>query len=327
MEVEVSGTVLFRSFKEVIKIDPSYCFGVLDGKNFMVARTTNVNNMTFIRWCKGKMPFASNKNVMGTKADKLLKMILARIPNIPENEEIISQMKVMVEKNKETTSYYGVSKSDAKAMMSFEKIEQQKKKEREFKEFLDNKTLFAEKNAARKAEKEARRAQKEAEKQRLREQRQQEAQKRIRANRALKFMKLQAETYSKMVFGMPENDQPVIFSDNDNTAIILGHLNHNFYRIKLSDTNPSFFIMQQNEKIRKMSINELQQILINIHDKHGENDRYDTILERSASDYDKFRQLKFQENTNILKETVAICKNILIQKRVITPENVLIQER
>ncbi len=326
MEVEVSGIVLFRSFKEVIKIDQSYCFGVLDGKNFMVARTTNVNNMTFIRWCKGKMPYGGNKNVMGAKADKLLKMILARIPNIPENEEIISQMKIMVEKNKETTSYYGVSKSDANAMMSFEKMEQQKKKEREFKEFMDDKARFAEKNAARKAEKEAKRAQKEAEKQRLKEIRQQEAQKRIQADRALKFLKLQAETYSKMVLNNAESTQPTIFVDGD-TALILGHLDQNFYRIKLGEKNPSFFIMQNNEKVRKMSISELQQILLSIHDRYGNDGRYDTVLERSASDYDKFRQLKFPENTNILQEKIAICKNILIQRGLLTPQNVLIQER
>ncbi len=324
-EVEISGTVLFRSFKEIIKIDNGYCFGVLDGKNFMVARTTNINNMTFIRWCTGKMPYGG-KNVTGPKADRLLKMILERIPNTPENEEIISQMKVMVEKNKETTSYCGVSKDDAKAIASFEKIAQQKKKEREFKEFMDDKARFAEKNKARKAEKEAKRAQKEAEKQRLKELRQQEAQKRIQAERALKFLKLQAETYSKMVLNNAENTQPAIFVDGD-TALILGHLDQNFYRIKLGDKNPSFFIMQNNEKIRKMSISELQQILLSIYDRYGNDGRYDAVLERSASDYDKFRQLKFPENTNILQEKIAICKNILIQKGLLTAQNVLIQER
>ena len=84
-EVEVSGIEVYRSFKEVIKIDTSYCFGVLDGKNFAIARTTRGNNVVFIRWCKGKMPYSSNKNIFGKKAEKLLNMVLERIPNIPEN--------------------------------------------------------------------------------------------------------------------------------------------------------------------------------------------------------------------------------------------------
>lgn len=326
MEVEVSGKVIFRSFKEVIKIDDSYCFGIMDGKNFMIARTTRADNVTFIRWSKGRMPYGSNKNIMGPKAEKLLKMILERIPAIPENKTIISEMECMVEKNKKAFSYFGISQEDAKDISDAEKLEQQKKKEREFKEFMDDKARFAEKNKARKAEKEAKRAQKEAEKQRLKELRQQEAQKRIQAERALKFLKLQAETYSKMVLNNAESTQPAIFVDGD-TALILGHLDQNFYRIKLGDKNPSFFIMQNNEKIRKMSISELQQILLSIYDRYGNDGRYDAVLERSVSDYDKFRQLKFPENTNILQEKIAICKNILIQKGLLTAQNVLIQER
>lgn len=325
-EVEVSGTVLFRSFKEVIKIDNGYCFGVLDGKNFMIARTTRADNVTFIRWSKGRMPYGSNKNIMGPKAEKLLKMILERIPAIPENKTIISEMECMVEKNKKAFSYFGISQEDAKDISDAEKLEQQKKKEREFQQFMDDKARFAEKNEARKAEKEAKRAQKAAEKQRLKELRQQEAQKRIQAERALKFLKLQAETYSKMVLNNAESTQPTIFVDGD-TALILGHLDQNFYRIKLGDKNPSFFIMQNNEKIRKMSISELQQILLSIYDRYGNDGRYDAVLERSVSDYDKFRQLKFPENTNILQEKIAICKNILIQKGLLTAQNVLIQER
>lgn len=321
-EVEISGRKIYRSFNEVIKIDDGYCFGVLGGKNFMVARTTNANNITFIRWCSGKMPYGGNKNVMGPKADKLLKMILERIPNIPENEEIISQMKIMVEKNKKATSYCGVSKDDAKAMTSFEKIEQQKKKEREFKKFMDNKAVYEQKNAAKKAEKEALKAQKLAEKQRLKEQRILEEKKRIQKARALKIMKEEERVYPQMVFNQPENETPTIFVDG-NTAIILGHINKNFFRIKLSDKNPSFFIIQNDEKVRKMSIAELQQILVAINENPNHNEEHDAILERVASDYDKFRQLKFPENKNVQKEKIAISKNILIQKGLLTHQNVI----
>ena len=321
-EVEVSGREVYRSFKETIKIDNSYCFGTIDGKNFTIARTTQADNITYIRWCKGKTPYSTNKNIMGQKAEKLLKMVLERIPNIPENETLIEEMQTMLQKNIRATAYFGVSQADMHSMSENQKQEDQKKKDREFQKFIEDKARYADKNAARKAEKEAKKeaqkAAKEAEKQR----RQEEAQKRIQAQRALKLFKNESELYPKMVFNDPENEKPAIFIDGK-TAIILGHLNKNLYRIKISPNNPSFFIIQNNEKVRKMSIAELQEILISIHEKYNQKGEYDSVLERSVSDYDKFRQHRFPENKNVLAEKTTICKNILIIKGLINEQNVL----
>ncbi len=321
-EVEVSGIEVYRSFKEVIKIDTSYCFGVLDGKNFAIARTTRGNNVVFIRWCKGKMPYSSNKNIFGKKAEKLLNMVLERIPNIPENETLIEEMKCMIEKNKNASARFGISNDDIKDISDKSLLDEKKKKELAFQKFMTDKAVYEQKNAAKKAEKEALKAQKLAEKQRLKEQRILEEKKRIQKARALKIMKEEERVYPQMIFNQPENETPTIFVDG-NTAIILGHINKNFFRIKLSDKNPSFFIIQNDEKVRKMSIAELQQILVAINENPNHNEEHDVVLERVASDYDKFRQLKFPENKNVQKEKIAISKNILIQKGLLTHQNVI----
>ena len=179
---------------------------------------------------------------------------------------------------------------------------------------LSSDKRWTEEEAKRLAEEARRKEQTElAEKQRLKEQRILEEKKRIQKARALKIMKEEERVYPQMVFNQPENETPTIFVDGNN-AIILGHINKNFFRIKLSDKNPSFFIIQNDEKVRKMSIAELQQILVAINENPNHNEEHDVVLERVASDYDKFRQLKFPENKNVQKEKIAISKNILIQK-------------
>jgi len=86
-----SSIDLYRTNKEHITIDPIYCFGILDNKHFLVMRETKGNNEVYIRWQKNQNTRFSGQNVVGLRAEKLLKLILSKIQQHPLTEELISQ--------------------------------------------------------------------------------------------------------------------------------------------------------------------------------------------------------------------------------------------
>ena len=167
-------------------------------------------------------------------------------------------------------------------------------------------------------------AEKEA-KQRAHEERmkqaQEQAQQRIREQRALKAMQEQARTYVKMALTAENADLPSIFM-SDNESIVLGHLNKNFYRMKIGPNNPSFFIVQ-NDVVRQMTSDEVLSVLFVIEERLNQVSQYDGLLERAVSDFGIFQSKNNTRSTNALREKMAIAKNIVIQKGILTVQNIL----
>lgn len=321
MEVEINGLEVFRSHTEVIKVDSSYCFGILDGKNFAVARSTLGNNVVYIRWCKGRMPYSGNKNIVGKKAEKLLTMILDRIPNTPENQDLIEEMQCMVEKNKRAASYFA-TKEDVKDISQKTFIEQRKKKEAEFKDFMDRKTIYAEKNAAKKAEKEARRRALKEKKEAERQQRQQESEKRIQLERRKKQLKDELALYEK-ILSSQEDKEPIISISENGTTLFLGKLNDIFYKIKINEKEGTFYQITNNGE-EKMSLDLFVKVFSLIDEKLNQTGNFDSVLENMAPYFQNFskKEEKTTPNINDLATRVAISKNILIKKGLLTEQNI-----
>lgn len=313
-----SSVELYRTHKEQITIDPVYCFGILDNKHFLVMRETRGDNEVYIRWQKNQNTRYSGQNVFGLRAEKLLKLILSKIPHHEMTEELIRQLNIMIEKNKKATAYYNatpVKKDEAKPAV---RTEEQIKKERDFKRFMENKERFAAQNEERKKKKEAEKQAKAAQKEQEKLRKQQEAQKRIQEQRALKELKLQEQAYTKMMIS--NNDQnPVIITAND-TTIILGYLNNRFYRIKMDEKGSSFYSVFEN-KLEPMNIETLQHIIVSIGESCNKDGQFDGLLSNIASAYGEFKNNASPVEKNTLKERVAISKNILIKKGLLTSQN------
>ncbi len=306
----IKSIELWRFCNENIKTNGTVCHGYLEGKYFSVLLETQNEISIWIRWHK-RPSLNQTPNVSGIRAEKLLNLILSRIEDNEECTTLVSQLKEIRKKNE---NYAIFAKTGVCTPLKVEEIREKRLKDEKnkAKKLTEEIKKTAKENETRRT---LERAKKEEQRQLRLKQKQAEKEARLKAHhermqkqRLLKFLKDQETTYTQMVFNAPDSTSPVIFQ-SDETAIILGHLNNNFYRIKVSDKNPSFFIIQNNEKIRKMSIAEIQQILLTIDEKLNQNGQYDAVLERAVSDYDKFRHLRFSENRNVQREKIAISKN------------------
>ena len=309
---------IYRTPREVIKMDAISCYGILDGKYFLVKRKTIHNIETYAYWHK-------NKNLLSTpllgvtRADKLFQMILDRIPQTDDNKELIDDITVMRRKSVEKAEYYGIGKLKAGEQAI---REAQQKKDREFKNYMDKQASHAQQNSDRKAQKEAQRqaqkAQKEAEKQK----RQAEAQKRIQQQRNKKLLKEELRLYEKML-SAHEDKNPVIALKEDDITLFLGKMDNSWYRIKLSKESNSFYqITDQHRQI--IPIEMFSNILTAIDEKLNKNGTFDHELENIALTYGQFmRENKKEKTPSTLNERVAISKNILIQKNILNQQNSL----
>ncbi|MBO7243994.1 MAG: hypothetical protein J6V53_01760 [Alphaproteobacteria bacterium] len=320
MSEKPSSIDLYRSSKEHITIDPVYCYGVLDNKHFLVMRETQGDNNVYIRWQKNQNTRFSGQNVFGLRAEKLLKLILSKIQNSPMAQETIEQMKIMIEKNKKATEYYVVKQHKKEDPQPVIKSEEQLKREREFKKFMENKDRFAAQNEERKKKKEAEKLARTAQKEEEKRKRQEAAQKRIQEQRILKELKDQEQAYLKMMRST-EDKNPVVIIANE-TNIILGYLNNKFYRIKMDDNNSSFYSVSE-KKLEPMDIETFQNIIVSIDENLNQNGQFDNLLTQIVSAYGAFTSSAQSVQKDTLRERVAIGKNILIQKGILTPQNSL----
>lgn len=315
-----SSIDLYRTSKEHITIDPNYCFGILDNKHFLVMRETKGNNEVYIRWQKNQNTRFSGQNVIGLRAEKLLKLILSKLPKHQLTEEIIAQLNVMIEKNKKAAERFNSTPVRKETPKTPVRTEEQIKKERDFKRFMENKAIFDAKNEERKKKKELEKQAKLAQKEEEKRKRQEEAQKRIQEQRTLKELKTAEQAYLKMI--QAENNQTPVIITADKTNIILGYLNNKFYRIKTNDKNSTFYTVHEN-KLEPMDVNSFQNIIVSIDEQLNRNGQFDNLLTYIVSAYGKFKNNSEVINKNTLRERVAIGKNILIQKGILTPENTL----
>lgn len=315
-----SSIDLYRTNKEHITIDPIYCFGILDNKHFLVMRETKGNNEVYIRWQKNQNTRFSGQNVVGLRAEKLLKLILSKIQQHPLTEEIISQLNVMIEKNKKAAERFNstpVTKETPKPQV---RTEEQIKKERDFKRFMENKAVFDAKNEERKKKKELEKQAKLAQKEEEKRRRQEEAQKRIQEQRTLKELKTSEQAYLKMI--QAENNSTPVIITADNTNIILGYLNNKFYRIKTSNKASTFYTVHEN-KLEPMDVSTFQNIIVSIDEQLNKNGQFDNLLTYIVGAYGEFQKNPKPIEKDTLRERVAIGKNILIQKGILTPQNSL----
>ena len=311
---------LYRTSKEHITIDPVYCFGILDNKHFLVMRETKGDNEVYIRWQKNQNTRFSGQNVIGLRAEKLLKLILSKIPQHEMTEEIIRQLNVMIEKNKKATERFNCTPITKESQKPAVRSEEQIKRERDFKKFMQNKELYAAKNEERKKAKELERQAKLAQKEEEKRKRQEEAQKRIQEQRALKELKTAEQAYLKMI--QAENNQtPVIITAND-TNIILGYLNNCFYRIKTDEKESTFYSVHEN-KLVPLDVDSFKHLIESIDENLNKNSQFDNLLIQIVSAYGEFQKNPKPIEKDTLRERVAIGKNILIQKGILTPQNSL----
>ena len=133
-------------------------------------------------------------------------------------------------------------------------------------------------------------------------------------------MKTAEQAYLKMI--QAENNQTPVIITADKTNIILGYLNNKFYRIKTNDKNSTFYTVHEN-KLEPMDVNSFQNIIVSIDEQLNRNGQFDNLLTYIVSAYGEFKNNSEAINKNTLRERVAIGKNILIQKGILTTENTL----
>lgn len=318
MTNQPSSIDLYKSKKEHISIDKVYCFGVLDNKHFLVMRETREDNEVYIRWQKNQNTRFSGQNVFGLRAEKLLKMIISKLPKNQLTEQVIAEMETMIEKNKKAaeTSNQLTDKEPKQQIRTEEQI----KREKDFKKFMENKEIFAAKNEERKKAKELEKQAKAAQREEEKRLRQEAAQKRIQEQKTLKELKNQEQAYIKMM--LTANDQtPVVISAND-TNIILGYLDNKFYRIKMTDNQSTFYSVSDN-KLEPMSVETLHKIIMAVDENCNQNSQYDNLLTNIVTAFAEFNQTAKAIEKKTLKERVAISKNILIQKGILNNQNTL----
>jgi hypothetical protein len=225
----------------------------------------------------------------------------------------------MIEKNKKASLLLEADNQKKEESVAPAKTEEQLKQARQFKDFMSKKDFFAAKNEERKKAKEAERAAKAAQKEEEKRQRIEKAQQQLQEQRLLKELKTLNETYSKMVFNAKDQLPTVI--QTEKASIILGHLDKKFYRIKIEDNNSSFYTVNNN-KLEPMDANSLQKILLSIDENLNQNNEFDLLLVNAVQNFGEFTKTATEKQKNTLKETIAISKNILIQKGLLNKENI-----
>lgn len=334
MAEEVKSVELWRFCNDNIKTNGVVCHGYLEGKYFSICLETQNEISTWVKWHK-RSNLMAVPNLVGIRADKLIGMILSRLDGNEIAVDVVEKLNVIRQKNKNASVFSRtgvVSVEDTERIRNLIKETEQKKAQKavekiqkeasERQERSIREAELKEKRQQERAEKKA--AEKEA-KQRAHEERmkqaQEQAQQRIREQRALKAMQEQARTYVKMALTAENADLPSIFM-SDNESIVLGHLNKNFYRMKIGPNNPSFFIVQ-NDVVRQMTSDEVLSVLFVIEERLNQVSQYDGLLERAVSDFGIFQSKNNTRSTNALREKMAIAKNIVIQKGILTVQNIL----
>ena len=316
---EQESVYIYRTNKDYITLDTNYCYGVLDGKNFLVMRETRRDDEVYIRWQKNQAIRFNGKNVVGLRAEKLLKLVLSKLQDNETTHLLIQQLNTMIEKNKKASLLLEADNQKKEESVAPAKTEEQLKQARQFKDFMSKKDFFAAKNEERKKAKEAERAAKAAQKEEEKRQRIEKAQQQLQEQRLLKELKTLNETYSKMVFNAKDQLPTVI--QTEKASIILGHLDKKFYRIKIEDNNSSFYTVNNN-KLEPMDANSLQKILLSIDENLNQNNEFDLLLVNAVQNFGEFTKTATEKQKNTLKETIAISKNILIQKGLLNKENI-----
>ncbi len=324
---------LWRFCQESIKLTGIFCHGYLDGKYFLVQLETPNEIATNIKWHK-RSQLEATPLVTGIRAEKLINLILSHLEENEMTRSIIPQLEVMREKNQNFSvfSKVGYTKpQEAEVVRQRLAEERQRKSQKEVERIQQEALLRQEQSQVTKQAKEERRqarlAQRQAEKEAKRkaheermQQEQAQAQKRIRQQRALKLLQSEENLYTKMVLNDDTCSNPVIMNVEQST-IILGHLDNHFYRIKIDEEKPSFFIIHDNT-VQPINVEELQLVLQQI-DEQNTQDQYDELLNTFVSSYAQFINSHQETVHNPLREKVAITKNILIQQNILTTQNVL----
>ncbi|MBR4932549.1 MAG: hypothetical protein IKZ02_05935, partial [Alphaproteobacteria bacterium] len=289
---------------------------------------------TWVKWHK-RSNLMAVPNLVGIRADKLIGMILSRLDGNETAVDVVEKLNVIRQKNKNASVFSRtgvVSVEDTERIRNLIKETEQKKAQKavekiqkeasERQERSIREAELKEKRQQERAEKKAseKEAKRQAHEERMK-QAQEQAQQRIREQRALKAMQEQARTYVKMALTAENADLPSIFM-SDNESIVLGHLNKNFYRMKIGPNNPSFFIVQ-NDVVRQMTSDEVLSVLFVIEERLNQVSQYDGLLERAVSDFGIFQSKNNTRSTNALREKMAIAKNIVIQKGILTVQNIL----
>ena len=98
---------------------------------------------------------------------------------------------------------------------------------------------------------------------------------------------------------------------------LFGRLKHHE---KISD---KALIWLHENKLEPMDISSFQNIIVSIDEQLNRNGQFDNLLSYIVSAYGEFKNNSEAISKNTLRERVAIGKNILIQKGILTPENTL----
>ncbi|MBQ6853933.1 MAG: hypothetical protein IJO11_00640 [Alphaproteobacteria bacterium] len=335
MAEEVKSVELWRFCNDNIKTNGVVCHGYLEGKYFSICLETQNEISTWVKWHK-RSNLMAVPNLVGIRADKLIGMILSRLDGNETAVDVVEKLNVIRQKNKNASVFSRtgvVSVEDTEKIRNLIKETEQKKAQKAV-EKIQKEASERQERAVREAELKEKRRQERAEKkaaekeakQRAHEERmkqaQEQAQQRIRAQRALKLLQNQERTYTKMVLNSENTELPTVLATDDN-AVVLGHLNNYFYRMKIGPNNPSFFIVQD-DVVRQMTSDEVLSVLYVIEERLNQAGQYDGLLERAVSDFGIFQSKKNTKPTNILRERMAIAKNIAIQKGMLTVQNVLV---
>lgn len=335
MAEEVKSVELWRFCNDNIKTNGVVCHGYLEGKYFSICLETQNEIATWIKWHKRSnlMPVP---NLVGIRADKLIGMILSRLEGNESAVDVVEKLNVIRQKNKNASIFSRtgvVSVEDTEKIRNLIKDTEQKKAQKAVEKIQQEaserqaravrEAELKEKRQQERAEKKA--AEKEAKRQAHEErmkQAQEQAQQRIQAQRALKLLQNQERTYTKMVLNSENAELPTVFVADEN-AVVLGHLNNHFYRMKIGPNNPSFYLVQ-NETVRQMTSDEVLSVLFVIEECLNQSGQYDGLLERAVSDFGIFQSKNNTGPTNVLRERMAIAKNVAIQKGLLTGQNVLV---
>ncbi|MBQ9090095.1 MAG: hypothetical protein IJY58_03510 [Alphaproteobacteria bacterium] len=325
---------LWRFCQESIKVNGIFCHGFLSGKYFLIQLETPNEVAINIKWHK-RSQLEPTPLVTGIRAEKLINLVLSHIEENDTTRSIINQLQIIRAKNQNFSIYSRVgccNPQEADSIRQRLAEERRRKARKEVERIKQDALTKSEQGQNTKQAKEERRqariAQQQAEKEAKRlaheermRQEQEEAQKRIRKQRSLKLLQSEERLYTQMVLSDETKQNPVIFNI-ENATVILGHLDGQFYRIKIDEEKPSFLIIRDNA-VHPMNIEELQSVLQCI-DNQNTQDQYDDLLNMFVSAYAQFINGNHETPHNPLCEKVAIAKNMLIQQHVLTSQNVLL---
>ena len=90
----------------------------------------------------------------------------------------------------------------------------------------------------------------------------------------------------------------------------------------MDDNNSSFYSVSE-KKLEPMDIETFQNIIVSIDENLNQNGQFDNLLTQIVSAYGAFTSSAQSVQKDTLRERVAIGKNILIQKGILTPQNSL----